>query len=381
MSKESDTTGTTNVRTGMEIDAARLTEYLVKHFRSSSSSVEFKPPLQIKQFKFGQSNPTYFISDANNNKFVLRKKPPGTLISKTAHAVEREYRVINALFTKSNVPVPRVYVLCEDSGVIGTPFYVMEFLKGRIFADNCLPELSPAVRTECYHALMDTLAKLHTASITNLGLQDYSHKPTNFYARQISTLSAITNQQHATNPTKVPPIPRLDDMLLWFSRNMVPDEPPSIVHGDFKLDNLVFHPTENHVIGILDWELSTLGHSLSDLANCLLPWYTPSVFDGMLPGGIGLKDLKRPLPVPEAGELMKEYCGRTGRTYPIPKFDFCIAFSFFRLLVIMQGVAARAARKQASSANAIVVDEKLMNLASRLVLDFVDAGDLRPVKL
>ncbi|KAI9344251.1 kinase-like domain-containing protein [Obelidium mucronatum] len=349
-----DTTGTTTVRIGMELNETRLTEYLVKHFKSSTGTVEFKPPISIKQFKFGQSNPTYFISDANNNQFVLRKKPPGKLISKSAHAVEREYRVINALYTKSNVPVPRVFVLCEDDQIIGTPFYVMQFLKGRIFANNSLPELEPATRKECYNALMDTLAKLHTASISHLNLQTYSHNPNGFYARQIATLTSITTQQHATNPTKVPAIPRLNDMLTWFQKNMVPNEPATIVHGDFKLDNVVFHATESKVIGILDWELSTLGHPLSDLANCLLPWYTPAMFAKLLPGGAGLKDVERPLPVPEAGDLMQVYCRKVGRLFPIPRFDFCVAFSFFRLLVIMQAT---------------------------LVLDFVDRGDLTPGKL
>ncbi|KAJ3265191.1 hypothetical protein HDU77_006046 [Chytriomyces hyalinus] len=373
-----DTVGTTEVREGMKLDHAKLTSFLATQLNTN----QFKAPIQIKQFKFGQSNPTYFIVDANNNRFVLRKKPPGALMSKTAHAVEREFKVINALFQHSNVPVPRVYFLCQDNAVLGTPFYLMDFLKGRIFGDNALPELSSlSERGDCYTALMDTLAKLHTASVSKLGLEDYSRNPTGFYSRQISTMTAITKSQHASNPDKVPAIPRLDDMLAWFKRNMVADEPATIVHGDFKLDNVIFHPTEAKVIGVLDWELSTLGHPLSDLANCLLPWYTSTAFNGMLPGKSGFKDTDRPLPVPEVDLLMQEYCKRAGRKYPIEKFEFCIAFSFFRALVIVQGVSARAARKQASSGNALQLNDAMMNTIAQLVLDFVDAGDLKSSKL
>ncbi|KAJ3201837.1 hypothetical protein HDU82_007834 [Entophlyctis luteolus] len=370
----------------MQIDAGRLAACLADHFSrnttttKNATSFSFRPPLDVRQFKFGQSNPT--SNAASGNKFVLRKKPPGQLLSKKAHAVEREYRVINALYSKSSVPVPRVHLLCEDSSVIGTPFYVMEFLKGRIFPDNRIPELSPQERILCYTALMDTLARLHTAPIATLGLQDYSRTPTGFYQRQVATLTTISQQQHASDPARVPAIPRLADMTAWFARNAVAEEPPTVVHGDFKLDNVVFHPTDAaRIIGVLDWELSTLGHPLSDLANCLLPWYMPSGLASMLPGGVGFKDAPRPLPVPEADELIKEYCTRAGRSYPIQRFEFCIAFSFFRLIVIIQGVSARAARKQASSSTAVTIDDKVMAQVASLVLGFVDAGDLGAAKL
>ncbi|ORY48556.1 kinase-like protein [Rhizoclosmatium globosum] len=376
-----ETTGTTSVRAGMEIDGTRLAEYLATQFKSTTG-LQFKPPLQIKQFQFGQSNPTYFITDANNNRFVLRKKPPGQLLSKTAHAVEREYRVISALYTKSDVPVPRVYVLCEDNAVVGTPFYVMQFLQGRIFEDNALPQLEQRDRESCLMALIQTLAKLHKTSIKDLNLETFSHNPTNFYSRQINTLSAISQSQHSSNPDKVAAIPRLNEMLAWFKRNMVPEEPVTIVHGDYKLDNVVYAPTENRVIGILDWELSTLGHPLSDLANCLLSWYTPAEFHGKLPGvSVFGKGVARPLSVPEVDVLLREYCKSVGRAYPIPRWEFCIAFSFFRLLVIIQGVTARAARKQASSANATVADNKMMEYCAGLVLQYVDKGDLDAAKL
>ncbi|KAI8619738.1 hypothetical protein BC830DRAFT_707747 [Chytriomyces sp. MP71] len=166
-----------------------------------------------------------------------------------------------------------------------------------IFGDNALPELHTlADRTKCYESLMDALAKLYTANVAQLGLWAYSCNPDGFYFRQIATLTAVTKQQYASNPEKVPAIPRLDDMLAWFKRNMVPDEPATIVNGDFKLDNYVIcHPNEPRIICILGWELSSLGHPLSDLANCLLPWYTPTAFDGMLPGVHGFKDVDRPV--------------------------------------------------------------------------------------
>ncbi|KAI8620484.1 kinase-like domain-containing protein [Chytriomyces sp. MP71] len=365
----------------MQLNQTRVTEYLASQFAKANTDVGFQAPIEIRQFKFGQSNPTYFVRDANGNRFVLRKKPPGSLLSKTAHAVEREYRVISALGKHSNVPVPRAYFLCEDTAVVGTPFYLMEFLQGRIFGDNALPELQTLADRANYDALMDTLAKLHSANVAQLGLSDYSRNPTGFYSRQIATLTAVTKQQYASNPEKVPAIPRLDDMLAWFKRNMVPDEPATIVHGDFKLDNVIYHPTEPRIIGILDWELSTLGHPLSDLANCLLPWYTPTAFDGTLPGAHGFKDADRPLHVPEVTVLIKEYCKRAERKYPIEKFEFCIAFSFFRALVIVQGVQARAARKQASSGNAIQIDDSMMRVVAQLVLNYVDNGDLVSSKL
>ncbi|KAI8852680.1 phosphotransferase enzyme family protein [Chytridium lagenaria] len=365
----------------MELDEAKLIEYLKKVLP------QFQTPLKIKQFKFGQSNPTYLLEDGRFRRFVLRKKPPGRLISKKAHAVEREYQIINTLGRNTDVPVPRVFTLCEDPAVIGTPFYVMEFLDGRIFTDNILPSVRDYdARRSCYMAVMDTLARLHRPSPVALGLApavDPAKPSKPFYERQIATLVAISKAQGAVEDPdtgkKVGDLPRLDEMIAWFRRNAVIDE-TTVVHGDFKVDNLVFHPVSPRVIGVLDWELSTVGHPLSDLANLLLPWYTTMEVGKEAPGGAGFLDASRPLPVPEADELMKEYCRLTGRTYPIPRFDFCIAFSFFRLSVITQGVAARVALKQASSANAKAAASMFIP-CSNLVLKFVDKGNLGPSKL
>ncbi|KAJ3118218.1 hypothetical protein HDU96_003258 [Phlyctochytrium bullatum] len=368
----------------MELDESRLVPYLAK------AIPKFESPLKIRQFKFGQSNPTYMLEDGKFRRFVLRKKPPGALISKKAHAVEREYKILHTLGKFTDVPVPRVFVLCEDNSVVGTPFYVMEFMDGRIFTENTLNSIPEyEIRHSCYMAVIDTLARLHRPDPIKLGLAPAlpageSRKPQKpFYERQIATLVGIsTAQGNVKDPDTgkaVGQIPRLNEMIEWFRRNAVSDE-TTIVHGDFKVDNMVFHPTAPRVIGVLDWELSTVGHPLSDLANLLLPWYSTQEIGSQAPGGVGFLDAKRPLPVPEADELIKEYCRRTHRPYPIPRFDFCIAFSFFRLAVITQGVAARVALKQASSANAHHA-AKMFIPCCNLVLNFVDKGDLNSSKL
>ncbi|KAJ3398958.1 hypothetical protein HDV05_002148 [Chytridiales sp. JEL 0842] len=240
-----------SIRAGMNIDEGKLTSYL------STILLDFKAPLTVKQFKFGQSNPTYFLTDASGKRYVLRKKPPGELISKKAHQVEREHQILHALGTKTDVPVPRVFALCEDSGVVGTPFYVMEFLDGRIFTDNDLPSVAVEDRRAYYNATIDTLSKLHRAPYTLPTLKNYG-RPGDFYLRQMTTLVSISRMQASVTDdqgkTPVPPIPRLKEMLAWFKRNAVADE-VSIVHGDFKVDNVVFHPVAPRVIGVLDWEL------------------------------------------------------------------------------------------------------------------------------
>ncbi|KAI8060250.1 kinase-like domain-containing protein [Gongronella butleri] len=355
---------TSSVRSGHELNTGALEAYLVQHIPG------FKTPLHVSQFAFGQSNPTYLLKDGNQQQYVLRKKPPGALISKTAHAVEREYRIINALGQHTDVPVPKVYALCEDNSVIGTPFYVMEFLKGRIFEDVRMPELSFEDRKECWYAAMATLAKLHSVDFKAIGLESYGRN-SGFYDRQMKSLHKVSTLQAAVvdkdTGAKVMDIPRLDEMFAWFKRNQ-PKDAATIVHGDYKIDNIVYHPTENRVIGVLDWELSTIGHPYSDLANLLQPYAVPS-------SDFGFMGAKEPLPVPSGDELMQVYCKHSGTPYPVPRWPFAVAFSHFRLAVITQGIAARVARKQASSAKARETASKCLPMAN-LALAIVDQGDL-----
>lgn len=305
---------------------------------------------------------------------MLRKKPPGALLSSTAHAIEREYRIIHALGTKTDVPVPKVYVLCEDNGIIGTPFYVMEFLAGRIYEDCRMLDLPFEERKQLWYSAVETLAKLHRVDFKAIGLENYG-RHAGFYDRQIKSLSKVSQAQANTKDEEsgalVGPIPRLDEMFEWFKKNQAADK-ATIVHGDFKIDNMIFHPTEPRVIGVLDWELSTIGHPLSDLSNLLQPFYIPSKNQH---GMLGFKGSKEVLPVPDANELIQVYCHYTGQPYPLDRWMFAVAFSFFRLAVILQGIAARVARKQASSAQAKNYAARFIPVA-QMGLDIVDQGNL-----
>ncbi|CAB4398332.1 APH-domain-containing protein [Rhizophagus irregularis] len=359
--------GTTEVRS--QINVSTLEKYLLTKISN------FKPPLIVRQFKFGQSNPTYLLFDSNKTRYVLRKKPPGSLLSSTAHAVEREFRVLDALGKNTNVPVPKVYLLCEDNSILGTPFYVMEFLEGRIFEDVRLLSLSQEDRYKCWYSAIDTLAKLHSVDYKAIGLENYG-KSSGFYSRQFRSLVKVSTIQaniKDENGSEVGPLPRLDDMIRWFKKNEIDDE-TTIVHGDFKLDNLIFHPTEPKVIGVLDWELSTIGHPLSDLANLLMNFYTKENYSEKM---IGLFDIPD-LPIPSANELIKLYCDKSKRDYPIHKFEFCIVSSFFRLAVITQGIAARIARNQASSAQAKAYAKMFKPTMIRGLEIMDECGDLSP---
>ncbi|KAI8147441.1 kinase-like domain-containing protein [Fennellomyces sp. T-0311] len=357
---------TSGIRKGHELNAAALEDYLVKNVPG------FTRPLEISQFKLGQSNPTYMLKDGKKQRYVMRKKPPGQLLSKTAHAVEREFRVLDALGRSSDVPVPKVYALCEDTSVLGTPFYIMEFLEGRIFSDVRMLGMPYEERKKCWYSAVETLAKLHKVDYVKVGLKGYG-KDAGFYNRQMVSFAKISKTQGAVKDEDtgelVGDIPRIDELFAWFKRNQVADQ-ATIVHGDYKIDNMIFHPTEPRVIGVLDWELSTIGHPLSDLSNLLFPFYLPSD----VPSITGFKGVKE-LPIPGADELMQVYCTTIGRPYPIDRWMFCVAFSAFRLAVIFQGIAARAARKQASSAQAKTNGERRKPMAL-IALSYLDSGDL-----
>jgi aminoglycoside phosphotransferase (APT) family kinase protein len=314
---------TEGLRQGVSIDLETLGNFI------SSQLPEFSKPFQVKQFKLGQSNPTFLLIDANSKKMVVRKKPAGQLLSKTAHAIEREYQVLKALKQHTDVPVPRVFLICDDTSILGTPFYTMEFLNGRIFADTSLPTVPLSERRSYYYSIIDTLAKLHSVNVSQVGLDSYGKKG-GYYQRQLSTLYNVSQVQAAVkgeDGDAVGELYKLADIMKWLKENIPADE-FTLMHGDFKTDNIVFDPTTSRVIGLLDWELSTIGHPLFDLANLLLPWYTPS----RIPKLIGYMDAPRPLPVPEADELIQLYCAKMNRPYPIQNWNFCIAFAYFRVM-------------------------------------------------
>jgi aminoglycoside phosphotransferase (APT) family kinase protein len=330
------------------IDIQALEKYISQHVP------EIKVPLEVKQFGFGQSNPTYQLtSKPDGRQYVLRKKPPGKLISKAAHKVEREYRVIAAL-GPTDVPVPKAYGLCEDEAVVGTPFYIMEFLDGRIFEDLAVPGVSADERMSLWHEAIRTLAKFHSVDFRKIGLESYG-KCDRFYDRQLATWKQIcTAQSQAVDVDSKQPvgqIPHFDDLLRFFAdKNLQPLDRVTLVHGDYKLDNMVFHKTEPRVIGILDWEMSTVGHPLSDLANLLMPYYTHSASnsynrngDSFLPG------VTPGLPTPD--RILEWYKEAAGWD-PRPEMHWALAFAVFRSAAICQGIAARYATRQASSAEA-----------------------------
>ncbi|KAI9845776.1 MAG: hypothetical protein M1838_001537 [Thelocarpon superellum] len=335
------------------IDTASLEAYIEKQVP------EIQTPIDVKQFGFGQSNPTYQLTARNGNKYVMRKKPPGQLLSKTAHQVEREYRIIHAL-EQTDVPVPKAYCLCEDAGVVGTPFYIMEFLDGRIFEDASFPGVRPSERTEMWNDAIRTLAKLHRIPPASVGLSDFG-KASGFYSRQIKTFKSISLSQAASidvdTQQAVGKIPHFDDMVSFFSAPATaPPDRGTLIHGDYKIDNLVYHRTEPRVIGILDWEMSTVGHPLSDLSNLLTPYLTaPSPTRTAMPTpprpSVAFTPHTTPgLPTRDA--LLRLY-GAIADWDPVSNgLAWADAFAMFRGAVIMQGIAARYARRQASSAHA-----------------------------
>ncbi len=326
-----ENSGTTAVREGFGFDEVRLDQWL------AANVVGYAGPLSVEQFRGGQSNPTYKLVTPGQS-YVLRRKPPGTLL-KGAHAVEREAAVLVGLST-TGFPVPRIYGLCTDDHVIGTWFFVMEMVEGRIFWDASLPEVARDQRPAYFAAMNATIASLHQVDYQAVGLAYYG-RPGNYFERQISrwTKQYVADKRAGRDPN-------MDRLVEWLPANIPPGDETSIVHGDFRCDNMIFHPSEPRVLAVLDWELSTLGHPGADFAYYAIMFrMPPSIVAGL--GGADLKALN----IPSEEECLAAYCARTGRD-SMPGYDFYITFNLFRLAAIFHGIKGRVLSGSATSPNA-----------------------------
>lgn len=306
-----------------------------------------KAALSVKPLTGGQSNPTFLLT-SGQQRYVLRKKPPGPLLP-SAHAVDREYRVMQAL-QSSDVPVPKLFVFSEDVDVVGTPFYIMEYLDGRVIVDQSLPALSKKDRTLVYRDMNRVIAALHTVDYAQVGLDTFG-KPGNYFGRQIARWSRQYKEANTED------IAELHALIDWLPANIPAGEQTSIVHGDYRLDNLVLHPTEPRAIGLLDWELATLGHPLADFAYHCMSWHIPAT----LWRGIGGLDLAA-LGIPDEAQYLKQYSEATGLD-GAEHWDFYIAYNLFRMAAILQGIARRAADGTAASSDALETGSKARPLA------------------
>jgi aminoglycoside phosphotransferase (APT) family kinase protein len=319
--------GTKPVEERHRIDVGRLEKFL--GFRIST----------LEQFKGGQSNPTYRLTTTDGRGFVLRRKPPGKLLP-SAHAVDREYRVIAALH-KVDFPVARPHVLCEDDSVIGTAFYVMDYVEGRVLWDQSLPGMTKAERGAIWDELNKVIARLHSLDYREIGLEDFG-KPGSYIERQIARWS----KQYQASETER--IEAMDNLIAWLPKNIPPSAATTVVHGDYRLDNAIFHATEPRILAVLDWELSTLGDPLADFAYHCMSWHIPP---GQFRGIAGL-DLPA-LGIPSEADYVRQYCERTGRREINPThWDFYLAYNLFRIAAILQGIMRRVVDGTAASAHA-----------------------------
>lgn len=308
----------------------------------------FAAPMEIAQFQGGMSNPTFLLTDARGQRYVLRKKPPGELLP-SAHAVDREHRVTTAL-AATDVPVVRTLALCDDTSIVGTEFFLMEHADGRVFHDPSLPDLAADERAAVYDAMNATLAALHQVDYEAVGLGDYG-RVGGYMGRQVRRWS----QQYVASKTD--DLPDMDNLMAWLPEHMPDDSETTLAHGDFRLENLIIHPTEPKVIAVLDWELSTLGHPLSDLAYNCLPYHWPEESFGDMRG------LDPTTPgIPSEEDYVAAYCRRTGRG-AIDNWTFYLVLSLFRLAAIIQGVYYRGLQGNASSPEALLRRDLCRQLA------------------
>lgn len=326
----------------LKFDEAALQRYM----RSAVDG--FDGPLIVRKFKGGQSNPTYLL-ETPTKKYVLRRKPPGKLLP-SAHAVDREYRIMTAL-GRVGFPVPKTYALCEDDAVIGTAFFIMDFVDGRIFWDARLPGVGIAERRALYDELTDVVARLHAVDYKALGLSDYG-KTGNYFERQIDRWS---KQYKAAETVR---IEEMDRLAAWLPAAIPKDDATSIVHGDYRFDNVIIDPGRPKALAVLDWELSTLGHPLADFTYFLMVWRFPQ----SIRGGLAGLDLEA-LGIPSVEESSARYCEITGRG-SLADFDFCLAYNMFRLASIIQGVHARSLQGNASSPEAAKMGASVAPLAA-----------------
>jgi aminoglycoside phosphotransferase (APT) family kinase protein len=351
--------GTGPVREAHRFDTQRLADFMRQHVDEGIRAIE------VEQFKGGQSNPTFLVR-ANGKRYVMRRKPPGKLLP-SAHAVDREYRVITAL-AKTDVPVAKSYVLCQDDSVIGTAFYIMDYVDGRILWDPRLPDMTPAERRAIYDETNRVIAALHSVDYGAIGLGDYG-KSGSYFVRQIDRW---TKQYRAAETEK---IEAMDNLIAWLPQHIPVDDETRIVHGDYRLDNVIFHPTEPRILAVLDWELSTLGHPLADFAYHCMTWRFPSV--PQLRGLFGADFAA--LGIPSESEYVAMYCRRVKRAgLPAKEFEYYMAFNMFRLAGIVQGIAARALQGNASSANAVEAGKRARPIAEqawRQVERMIASGD------
>ncbi len=343
MDRTEANTGTKAVSDRLRFDEAALERWMTEHVAG------FRGPIAVSQFRGGQSNPTYRV-DAANRAYVLRRKPPGKLLP-GAHAVEREYRAISRLGAQG-FPVARVHGLCEDESIIGTPFYLMDMVEGRIFWEAQLPGLSRKDRAAAFDSMNATIAQLHSFDPGEIGLGDYG-KPTSFVERQVARWS----KQYAGD-VEAGRIEAMDRLVEWLQKHLPPDSGrSSVVHGDFRCDNMIFDAEAPKVRAVLDWELSTLGDPASDFTYHLLMYRMPKdLFAGL--AGVELE----PLGIPAEEDYVAAYCRRTGRDH-LPNKDYLIVFNLFRLAAILHGIRGRIARGTASSAHAVETASKLEPLA------------------
>jgi aminoglycoside phosphotransferase (APT) family kinase protein len=325
--------GTKPVEERHRFDVAALQKYLKDRIDG------LRGPLQVEQFKGGQSNPTYRIAGADGKEYVLRRKPPGKLLP-SAHAVDREYRVIRALHA-TGFPVARPYLLCEDESIIGTAFYVMDCVEGRVLWDQSLPGMSRAQRAAIWDELNNVISKLHLVDYRAAGLEGFG-KPGNYIERQVGRWT----KQYLASETQT--VEAMNNLIEWLPKNIPPETGTTVVHGDFRLDNAIFHPSEPKILAVLDWELSTLGDPLADFAYHCMSWHIPP---GAFRGIAGL-DFEA-LGIPDEKTYVQSYCRRTGRGAIDPShWDFYIAYNLFRISAILQGILKRVVDGTAASAHA-----------------------------